>query len=153
MEVGWDDIEHLQTTLVKLRKEHAALKAAAAQAGVSASSTATAGSDLSSISEEKPSSVAMNRLNSQFSELQEDHADLSDRYRETMVEVARLTRQVEEAKSHGRDSSSNNFAVMVQPVIEEYEKAIAQMEEELKLSRAALVSLSHTLSTKRRAAH
>jgi phage shock protein A len=143
MEVGWDDIEHLQTTLLKLRKEHAALKAAAAQAGVSAGAVVQAGgNDLSSISEEKPGSVAMNRLNSQFSDLQHEHAALSDRYRETMIEVARLTRQVEEAKSHGRDGGSTTFAVMVQPVIEEYEKAIAQMEEELKLSRAALVRRS-----------
>lgn len=100
--------------------------------------------DLGAI-EEHPSassSAPSSRVLGQLSELQDDHDTLSARYQDTMVEVARLTRQLEEARLSGGEGgdASKGFAEMVAPVIAEYERAIATLESELRSSRASLVS-------------
>lgn len=90
------------------------------------------------------------RVLSQLSDLQQEKADLGDRVAAGQVETARLTRQLEEARSanpaqagagslSGAVGGENNFAVLVQPIIEEYERAIEGLESELKLTKAALV--------------
>ena len=99
--------------------------------------------DLSSI-EEHPStpSGASARLLGQLQELQEQNAGFLQTHSETSVEMARLNKQLEEARMFGGEGGGDSkaFAEMVGPVIAEYERAIATLEGELKLSRATLVS-------------
>lgn len=131
--------------MTRLRKEHATLKAAASSAGITVPLGGQAATvDLLSVDEAKPdlaTTASIARLSGQVSDRREKNADVSDRYHTAMTEIARLRRDVEEARLDGREVVSTGFAEMVQPVIEEYEKAIDGLERELKLSRAALVSL------------
>lgn len=88
------------------------------------------------------SAGASARLLGQLQELQEQNAVFLQTNSETSVEMARLNKQLEEARMSGGEGGGDSkaFAEMVGPVIAEYERAIATLEGELKLSRASLVS-------------
>ena len=142
-EAGWDDIQHLQAALTKLRKEHAVLKQAAASAGVVAGSPTT--NDLSSIQEDPSSSAggSSERTVGQLRSLQEQYESLAYRHDELLTQNARQSKELEMAKASGgaAGGESKGFAEMVGPVIAEYERAIAGLEAELKLARGTLVNL------------
>jgi kinesin family protein 4/21/27 len=126
-EDGWDDIEWLQSTITRLRKELKALKEGKVP-----------------LETEKEPDVlegAGKRVLAQFTELQGKYEDLREKYVERTEELGRLRGELGEkhrASTNGNMSGTAKYEEIVGPVIEEYEKAIATMEAELSLNRAAL---------------
>lgn len=121
VEVGWDDVEHLQHLVTKLRAEMASLKS---------------GHPMPAISEE-PSKRISASLSSPADQLklQEQLAELSTRYAKVTAELAKAQQE----SSGPSRMSAESFAAAVEPVVEEYEKSISALESQLSLSKAALV--------------
>ncbi|KAF8517592.1 kinesin-domain-containing protein [Hysterangium stoloniferum] len=123
-EDGWDDIEWLQNMVTRLRKDLKSIKE---------------GTNLSGPTEQEtdaPSRVALQ----QFVELQSQHDELRHQFTQRTEELTRLRRELGESQraSGGSIPGTGKYEEIVGPVIEEYEKAIASMEAELSLNRAAL---------------
>ncbi|KAG6335027.1 hypothetical protein ID866_4053 [Astraeus odoratus] len=132
-EDGWDDIEWLQGTVTRLRKELKQLKEGGA---ISASISRDLGTTFVE-STESPNK----RILQQMSELQNNYEDLREKYVERTEELARLRRELGEkhrSSSGGSIGGTAKYEEIVGPVIEEYEKTISAMEAELGLNRAAL---------------
>lgn len=126
-EDGWDDVEWLQNTVTRLRKELKALK--------EGKFPAEAEKDLDTVE------GAGKRVLAQFTELQSQYEDLREKYVERTEELGRLRGELGEkhrSSMNGAISGTAKYEEIVGPVIEEYEKAIATMEAELSLNRAAL---------------
>ncbi|THU88609.1 kinesin [Dendrothele bispora CBS 962.96] len=125
-EDGWDDVEWLQGTVTRLRKELKALKS-----GGSISSTV-----------EVPEVIegAGKKVLAQMTELQNNYEDLREKFVERTEELTRLRRELGEKHRSGSGaiSGTGKYEEIVGPVIEEYEKTISAMEAELSLNRAAL---------------
>lgn len=83
----------LQSSLTKLRKEHAVLKSVVASSGTLSASSSL---DLTAISNEQTASsqATVQRLMATLTNLQTEHADLQDHYSMVSTEIARLTRRV-----------------------------------------------------------
>ncbi|KAJ3888213.1 kinesin domain-containing protein [Lentinula edodes] len=126
-EDGWDDVEWLQGTVTRLRKEVKILKS---------------GGSISSIDVAVPEPVegAGKKVLAQMTELQNNYQDLRAKFVERTEELTRLRRELGEKHrgSSGAVSGTGKYEEIVGPVIEEYEKTIAAMEAELSLNRAAL---------------
>ncbi|KAJ3918253.1 kinesin domain-containing protein [Lentinula edodes] len=126
-EDGWDDVEWLQGTVTRLRKEVKILKI---------------GGSISSIDVAVPEPVegAGKKVLAQMTELQNNYQDLRAKFVERTEELTRLRRELGEKHrgSSGAVSGTGKYEEIVGPVIEEYEKTIAAMEAELSLNRAAL---------------
>lgn len=132
-EDGWDDIEWLQGTVTRLRKELKQLKDGGA---IVPPGSHELGSHISE-STESPNK----RVLQQMSELQNNYEDLREKYVERTEELARLRRELGERhrrSSGGSVGGTAKYEEIVGPVIEEYEKTISAMEAELGLNRAAL---------------
>ncbi|KAJ3567010.1 hypothetical protein NP233_g6634 [Leucocoprinus birnbaumii] len=126
-EDGWDDVEWLQNTVTRLRKEMKALKEG----------------KFPTEAEKEPDVIegAGKRVLAQFTELQSKYEDLREKYVERSEELGRLRGELGEKQRssvNGNISGTARYEEIVGPVIEEYEKAIATMEAELSLNRAAL---------------
>jgi predicted nucleic acid-binding Zn-ribbon protein len=117
VEVGWDDVDYLQNLVVKLRGELASLR--------------NGNTPMRTITEERRASMPAN--DSKLLELQQDHAELSQKY-------AVLTAEVTKYRQHTQAAglSPDEFAKTVEPVVEHYETAISAIESQLSLTRAAL---------------
>lgn len=144
-EEGWDDIEWLQTMVNKLRKELKIIKEGGG-AGSAATSTHDPDEDdhdrtvqPSAASSTASPDRAGGKILKQYAELQDVYLDLRTQYVERNEELARLRKELEEQHSPPGGSGGRKYEEIVGPVIEEYEKTIAAMEAELKLSRTALV--------------
>jgi chromosome segregation ATPase len=127
-EEGWDDVEWLQGTVTRLRRDLKTLKEGGAV--LPASSTED---------QSTPSEGAGKRVMQQMVELQSNYEDLRAKFTERTEELTRLRRELADKRSSA--SAGNNMAKyeeIVGPVIEEYEKTISAMEAELSLNRAAL---------------
>lgn len=132
-EDGWDDIEWLQGTVTRLRKELKQLKDGGAIIPPGSHGLGTHISD----STESPNK----RVLQQMSELRNNYEDLREKYVERTEELARLRRELGEKhrqSSGGSIGGTAKYEEIVGPVIEEYEKTISAMEAELGLNRAAL---------------
>ncbi|KAI6045585.1 kinesin-domain-containing protein [Pisolithus marmoratus] len=132
-EDGWDDIEWLQGTVTRLRKELKQLKDGGA---IVPPGSHEPGAHISE-STESPNK----RMLQQMSELQNNYEDLREKYVERTEELARLRRELGERhrqSSGGSVGGTAKYEEIVGPVIEEYEKTISAMEAELGLNRAAL---------------
>ncbi|KXN86942.1 Kinesin-like protein KIF21B [Leucoagaricus sp. SymC.cos] len=126
-EDGWDDVERLQNIVIRLRKELKALKERKFPAEAEKDQDVLEG--------------AGKRVLAQFTELQGNYEDLREKYVERTEELGRLRGELGEkhrAGTNGNVSGMAKYEEIVGPVIEEYEKAIATMEAELSLNRAAL---------------
>lgn len=126
-EDGWDDIEWLQGTVSRLRKELKVLK----EGGV--------------LPARKEAEIVVEgagkRVLAQLTELQNSYEDLREKFVERTEELTRLRRELGERHRHstsGAVNSTAKYEEIVGPVIEEYEKTISAMEAELNLNRAAL---------------
>ena len=129
-EEGWDDVEWLQGTVTRLRKELKSIKEGGGAA------VASAGAAHSESSE-----VAPKRVLAQMTELQNNYEDLREKFVERTEELARLRNELADKQrnsSGGRLGGTAKYEEIVGPVIEEYEKTISAIEAELKLNRAAL---------------
>ena len=126
-EDGWDDVEWLQGTVTRLRKELKAIKDGGVIAGP-----------------EPPPEVlegAGKKVLAQMTELQNNYEDLRGKFVERTEELTRLRRELGERQrgnTSGAIGGTARYEEIVGPVIEEYEKTISAMEAELNLNRAAL---------------
>jgi hypothetical protein len=127
-EDGWDDVEWLQGTVTRLRKELKTIK----ESGVLPSSDAP------------PPEViggAGKKVLASMTDLQNNYEDLREKFVERTEELTRLRRELGERQrsaTGGAVGGTGKYEEIVGPVIEEYEKTIAAMEAELSLNRAAL---------------
>lgn len=130
-EDGWDDVEWLQGTVTRLRKEVKVLKSGGSVGNIDATAA-------------PPDVVegAGKKVLAQMTELQNNYEDLRSKFVDRTEELTRLRRELGEkhrqAGSSGAASGTGKYEEIVGPVIEEYEKTIAAMEAELSLNRAAL---------------
>lgn len=132
-EDGWDDIEWLQGTVSRLRKELKQLKEGG---GVVASVLGESGRVVP-----EPTEGSNKKILAQMTELQNNYEDLREKYVDRTEELARLRRELGErhrTSTGGSIGGTAKYEEIVGPVIEEYEKTISAMEAELGLNRAAL---------------
>lgn len=132
-EDGWDDIEWLQGTITRLRKELKQLKEGG---GVVASVLGESGRVVAEVTE-----GSNKKILAQMTELQNNYEDLREKYVDRTEELARLRRELGErhrSSTGGSIGGTAKYEEIVGPVIEEYEKTISAMEAELGLNRAAL---------------
>ncbi|RIB28540.1 P-loop containing nucleoside triphosphate hydrolase protein, partial [Gigaspora rosea] len=119
-EIGWNDLDHLRGLVLKLRREIKSLKTTSLPNGLI------------------DGNIEM--LEEQLIELQRSYSELSQKYAKTSAELA--IHQENMDSSPINDSSDvlrlANFQKAVEPVIEEYEKSISNLESQLALTRAAL---------------
>lgn len=126
-EDGWDDVEWLQGTVTRLRKELKVIKE---------------GGPIT-ISDKEPEVIegAGKKVLAQMTSLQNNYEDLREKYVERTEELTRLRRELGEkhrSSTSGAVAGTGKYEEIVGPVIEEYEKTISAMEAELNLNRAAL---------------
>ncbi|GAA6061674.1 hypothetical protein JCM10212_000857 [Sporobolomyces blumeae] len=114
VEVGWDDVEYLQRTILKLRAELSVIKSGD-------------GNAMAAIAEEG----GIRRSIDGVSTLGE--AELQQK-------VAQLTADLAKAESGGTTNSMSRdqFERAVEPIVEEYERSLSALESQLSLTRAAL---------------
>lgn len=127
-EDGWDDVEWLQGTVTRLRKELKVTK----ERGVVASDNSS--------SEHLDSSASKNVL-AQMTELQNNYEAMRSKFVERTEELTRLRGELAEKQrisTSGAVGATARYEEIVGPVIEEYEKTIATVEAELSLNKAAL---------------
>lgn len=132
-EDGWDDIEWLQGTVTRLRKDLKQLKEGG---GVVASIFGESGCAVPEVTE-----GSNKKILAQMTELQNNYEDLREKYVDRTEELARLRRELGErhrSSTGGSIGGTAKYEEIVGPVIEEYEKTISAMEAELGLNRAAL---------------
>jgi DNA repair exonuclease SbcCD ATPase subunit len=126
-EDGWDDIEWLQGTVTRLRKELKVIKDGGVVVGPDSPPEILEG--------------AGKKVLAQMSELQNNYEDLREKFVDRTEELTRLRQELGERQrgsSAGAVGGTAKYEEIVGPVIEEYEKTISAMEAELKLNRAAL---------------
>lgn len=132
-EDGWDDIEWLQGTVTRLRKELKQLKEGG---GVIPSVFGESGRVFPEVAE-----GSNKKILAQMTELQNNYENLREKYVDRTEELARLRRELGErhrSSTGGSIGGTAKYEEIVGPVIEEYEKTISAMEAELGLNRAAL---------------
>lgn len=132
-EDGWDDIEWLQGTITRLRKELKQLKEGS---GIVTSVLGESGR----VVVEAPEG-SNKKILAQMTELQNNYEGLREKYVDRTEELARLRRELGErhrSSTGGSIGGTAKYEEIVGPVIEEYEKTISAMEAELGLNRAAL---------------
>ncbi|KAG6833664.1 hypothetical protein H0H87_002860 [Tephrocybe sp. NHM501043] len=125
-EDGWEDVEWLQGTVTRLRKELKTMK----DGGVTESQ-----------SSELADSSSSQKVLAQMTELQANYETMRSKFVERTEELTRLRREVGEkqrASTAGAVTGTAKYEEIVGPVIEEYEKTIAAIEAELSLNKAAL---------------
>ena len=121
IEVGWDDLEHLRQVVVRLRGEMAAIRN---------------GSSMPSITEEDGTRPPMSHSLAGIST--DGMIDLGQQYSDLSIRYAKVTAELAKAQLSSRNSSAENFAAAVEPVVEEYEKSLSALESQLSLIKAAL---------------
>ncbi|TFK54668.1 kinesin-domain-containing protein [Heliocybe sulcata] len=129
-EEGWDDVEWLQTTVARLRKE---LKTIKENGGKGAGASTAGGAE--------PVEGASKKVLDQMVQLQSNYEDLRAKFTDRTEELTRLRRELAEKQGQSTSGGMNataRYEEIVGPVIEEYEKTINAMEAELSLNRAAL---------------
>jgi hypothetical protein len=127
-EDGWEDVEWLQGTVTRLRKELKLIKEGAV--------VTTMGSAQPEVVE-----GAGKKVVAQMIELQTNYEDLREKFVERTEELTRLRRELGETRrgsTGGAVGGTGKYEEIVGPVIEEYERTIGAMEAELKLNHAAL---------------
>ncbi|KAH8117048.1 kinesin [Phellopilus nigrolimitatus] len=127
-EDGWDDLEWLQNTVSRLRKELKGLKEGGA-------ASVRSGGD------HTEAEGASRKVLEQMLDLQTNYEDLRGKFVDRTEELTRLRRELGEKHRNsgtGAVSATAKYEEIVGPVIEEYEKTISAMEAELSLNRAAL---------------
>lgn len=120
VEVGWDDLEHLQTTVTRLRKQLAVMRA-------SKGGTADAG--------------ALAALDSEVMQWQGKYTEASQRVSQLTAELTKLQQSTKGSLAQrgsmaGADDAA--FLAAAEPIIVEYEKTLDALEGQANLMKAAL---------------
>ena len=126
-EDGWDDIEWLQGTVSRLRKELKVIKESGGLIPMDRGPEILEG--------------AGKKVLAQMTNLQNNYEDLREKFVERTEELTRLRRELGErhrSSTSGAVAGTGKYEEIVGPVIEEYEKTIGAMEAELSLNRVAL---------------
>jgi chromosome segregation ATPase len=128
-EDGWDDVEWLQGTVLRLRRDLKLIR----EGGGGGNGTI----------HEAPEELqgAGKKVLAQMTDLQNNYEDLREKFVERTEELTRLRRELgvkQRGSSGGALAGTAKYEEIVGPVIEEYEKTIGAMEAELSLNRAAL---------------
>jgi kinesin family protein 4/21/27 len=154
IEIGWDDVDHLQALVVKLRGELALFR--------------TGNGPVSGMGPIAEEASRPTRLSSESSrESMRDLLDLQTRYSDLSAKHAKMTAELAKVNGagqprEGRSSlSPEDFAlagawprrcglltltsVAVSPVVEEYEKSLSALESQLSLAKAALAHTDEAL--------
>ncbi|CAI2175051.1 3343_t:CDS:2 [Funneliformis geosporum] len=170
-ETGWNDLEHLQSLVMKLRSEIKALKSVNPNSENSSddmyqseSGRSTPvhfqrgdGFKRSSLNTFTTASIKatlkhnkdIELLEEQLMDLQRSYSELSQKYAITTAELAlhqdndaaHLINEHSNQLGVIKEEEESDFRKAAEPVIEEYEKSISSLESQLALSHAAL---SHT---------
>lgn len=120
VEVGWEDVDYLQTLVTKLRRELSVLKGAKGANGLSA---------LQEIGNDK-----------EVMEWQDKHAQLRQQFAKLTAEKVNLEQKLASTpKDQAHDSAA--FLAAAEPIVIEYEKTIDMLEGEKNLIKAALSQL------------
>lgn len=114
VEVGWDDIEYLQTQVLKLRKELQIVKGF--RSGTAGSEAALRAMDQKDVLE-----------------WQAKYTALSQKHSQMVAEVTRLQQQ-----ANKESLSSEEYLQAAEPIIIEYEKTVDALEGQINLLRAAV---------------
>jgi hypothetical protein len=141
-EEGWDDVEWLQGTVTRLRRELKGLKDGGSAGGAVLAASGSLESN-ATVTE-----GASRRVREQLTELQNTYESLRGKYTERTEELNRLRRELAERPIEPEGNSTARYEELVGPVIEEYEKTISAMEAELSLNRAALRHTNDLLEEK-----
>ncbi|CAO1629670.1 unnamed protein product [Parajaminaea phylloscopi] len=112
VEQGWDDVEHLQQTVKRLRKQIAALR------GGKGGSVGDA--------------VLVEELNAEILQWQGKFTETSQRASQLTAELTKL----QQATTRNGDANED-FLAAAEPIIVEYEKTVDAMEGEINLLKAA----------------
>ncbi|CAH7688191.1 hypothetical protein PPACK8108_LOCUS23119 [Phakopsora pachyrhizi] len=142
-EAGWEDVDYLQSLVLKLRKELANLKASGSVAELSSSFRA-----LSSIDEE---GASRGDGGPNYLALKDSFTELQAKYAKALSDLT----QAQSKLQNGTGSSGltnqgtihqSSFEDMIQPVVEEYEKSITALESQLALTKAALAHSEQSMT-------
>ncbi|PWN46165.1 kinesin-domain-containing protein [Ceraceosorus guamensis] len=116
VEAGWEDVEHLQNLVIKLRKELTAIKGA--KAGT-------------------PGSAAALRAIDQKEEIEwrDKYAALSQKNTQLTTELTKLQQLTRDREA---DKADEDFLAAAEPIIVEYEKTVDALEGQINLMKAAL---------------
>ncbi|KAJ9101824.1 hypothetical protein QFC21_003163 [Naganishia friedmannii] len=136
VEVGWDDLIHLQGVVVKLRKDLEILRQASERGDVGDLPGSSVPDDL------------MERARVKLLETHQISETLRSQVQMQNLEIARLIKQLQTAKQRKSDESDTSglaFSQMVEPIIDEYEKTIINLEAEIERLKASL-QISETLA-------
>ncbi|SPO26638.1 related to KIP1 - kinesin-related protein [Ustilago trichophora] len=120
VEVGWDDVDYLQTLVQRLRKELSIIK------GVGKGAV-----DL----DDPRNKDATRTTQREILAWQDKYASLSQKHSQLTAEVTQLRTQLDPSK---QDGSEQDFFRAAEPIIVEYEKSIDALEGQLNLTKAAL---------------
>lgn len=113
VEVGWDDVEYLQSQVMKLRKELSILRGF---------KSGTPGSD-----------SAMRAMDQkELIEWREKYASLSQKHSQLTADLTKLQ------QGHSSSDSNADFLEAAEPIIVEYEKTVDALEGQINLMKAAL---------------
>ncbi|CAG8441188.1 13239_t:CDS:2 [Acaulospora morrowiae] len=155
-EAGWHDLEHLQNLVLKLRAEVKALKQ------TSESGRTTPNESRNSRRLSTPLSIITNGLETQapsknkdidsleeqLVELQRCYSELMQKYTKTSEELSMYqdnmdllsSKKIDQQESAFSAPSSESFQETIGPLIAEYEKSIAELENNLRIARASLAN-------------
>ncbi|CDS02291.1 hypothetical protein, partial [Sporisorium scitamineum] len=120
VEVGWDDVDYLQTLVQRLRKELSIIK------GV--------GKGIVDLDDPR-NKDATRTTQREILAWQDKYASLSQKHSQLTAEVTQLRTQLNPSK---QDGSEQDFFRAAEPIIVEYEKSIDALEGQLNLTKAAL---------------
>ena len=126
VEAGWDNVDHLQTLVTRLRTELATFKSNGSMPSI-LEATETGPISGRSFSSSHSQTVAASELLA----IKSEYAELSARH-------ARLTADLVKAQQTTSDVSQNAFTQAVEAVSETYDKSISALESQLSLTKAAL---------------
>ncbi|CAG8542233.1 10754_t:CDS:2 [Paraglomus occultum] len=164
-EVGWHDLEHLQSLVLKLRAEIKSLKAGGvSEPGASVTPPSAGQDNLLQLRRASVSSSAgstsgqknadIDAYEEQLMELRQSYFELSQKYAKLNAELAKHQDNAVNADGEmpngnlavGKEDddrislrhASASFQAAVEPVIEEYERSISALESRLAIAQAAL---------------
>ena len=120
VEIGWDDVDYLQTLVQRLRKELSIIK------GV--------GKGIVDLDDPRNKDATRNTQR-EILAWQDKYASLSQKHSQLTAEVTQLRTQLDPSQ---QDGSQEDFFRAAEPIIVEYEKSIDALEGQLNLTKAAL---------------
>ncbi|PWN29997.1 kinesin-domain-containing protein [Jaminaea rosea] len=115
VEVGWDDVEHLRATVLRLRKQVAVLRG---------------------FKGGEADAASLQAMDSEILQWQGKYTEASQRVSQLTADLTKLQQATKGKKAAGDDDA--DFLAAAEPIIVEYEKTLDALEGRLNLMKAAL---------------